>query len=87
MEQDLTTGSITRKLLLFAIPLMVGNVLQQFYNIVDTWIVGKYIGSDALAVVGSAYVNDVSRIHHLGTLYGQQCLFCNPVWKKLYGAF
>ncbi len=55
MEQDLTTGSITRKLLLFAIPLMVGNVLQQFYNIVDTWIVGKYIGSDALAAVGSAY--------------------------------
>ena len=55
MEQDLTTGSITGKLLLFAIPLMVGNVLQQFYNIVDTWIVGKYIGSDALAAVGSAY--------------------------------
>lgn len=55
MEQDLTTGSITGKLLLFAIPLMVGNVLQQFYNVVDTWIVGKYIGSDALAAVGSAY--------------------------------
>lgn len=55
MEQNLTTGSITGKLLLFAVPLMIGNVLQQFYNVVDTWVVGKYIGSEALAAVGSAY--------------------------------
>lgn len=55
IQQDLTEGNITSKLWLFALPLMVGNVLQQFYNLVDTWIVGKYIGSDALAAVGTAY--------------------------------
>ena len=37
------------------IPLMLGNVMQQFYNLVDTWVVGKYIGDNALAAVGSSY--------------------------------
>lgn len=55
MEQNLTEGSITGKLLKFAFPLMVGNLLQQFYNIADTLIVGRFIGSEALAAVGSAY--------------------------------
>ena len=54
-EQDLTTGSITSKLWMFAIPLMLGNVLQQLYNLVDTWVVGKYIGDQALAAVGASY--------------------------------
>lgn len=52
---DLTTGNITKKLWLFALPLMAGNVMQQFYNLADTWIVGKFVGSDALAAVGSSY--------------------------------
>lgn len=39
----------------FVIPLMLGNVLQQLYNLVDTWVVGKYIGENALAAVGSSY--------------------------------
>lgn len=52
---DLTEGSISKKLILFALPLMAGNLLQQFYNIVDTIVVGKYLGQDALAAVGSAY--------------------------------
>lgn len=52
---DLTEGSIPKKLLLFAMPLMAGNILQQLYNIVDTVVVGKYLGEDALAAVGSAY--------------------------------
>lgn len=55
MKQDLTTGTITGKLLLFAMPLMLGNVLQQFYNLVDTLIVGHFLGADALAAVGSSY--------------------------------
>lgn len=55
MKRDLTTGNITGNLLLFALPLMAGNVLQQFYNIVDTLIVGRALGSGALAAVGSAY--------------------------------
>lgn len=52
---DLTTGSITRNILLFALPLMCGNLLQQMYNIADTWVVGRFLGADALAAVGSSY--------------------------------
>lgn len=55
MYRDLTKGSIAKGLLLFALPMMAGNLLQQFYNIADTLIVGQAIGSDALAAVGSAY--------------------------------
>lgn len=55
MERDLTKGSIGKSILLFSIPMILGNLLQQFYNVVDTYIVGKYIGSDALAAVGSSY--------------------------------
>ena len=55
MEKDLTKGPVTINILLFALPLMLGNLLQQFYNIADTWVVGKYLGSNALAAVGSSY--------------------------------
>lgn len=51
----LTEGSISRNILKFAVPLMIGNLLQQFYNIVDTLIVGRCLGEQALAAVGSAY--------------------------------
>ena len=52
---DLTTGPITRNILFFALPLMCGNLLQQMYNIADTWVVGRFLGADALAAVGSSY--------------------------------
>ncbi len=55
MQRSLTQGSITRNILLFALPLMFGNLLQQMYNIADTWVVGRFLGSDALAAVGSSY--------------------------------
>ena len=42
-ERDLTKGAIVKSLWLFALPLMFGNVLQQFYNLVDTWVVGRYL--------------------------------------------
>lgn len=42
-------------MLLFALPMVAGNILQQFYNIADTFIVGKFLGADALAAVGSSY--------------------------------
>lgn len=51
----MTTGSITGGLWSFAVPLMLGNVFQQFYNLADTWVVGKYVGDNALAAVGSSY--------------------------------
>ena len=54
-EINLTEGSIFKKLVQFSLPMIAGNLLQQVYNLVDTLIVGKCIGSDALAAVGSAY--------------------------------
>ena len=55
MYRDMTKGNITKGLLLFALPMIAGNLLQQFYNIADTLIVGQVLGKDALAAVGSAY--------------------------------
>lgn len=55
MYRDLTRGSISRSLILFALPMMAGNMLQQFYNIADTLIVSRALGANALAAVGSAY--------------------------------
>ncbi len=55
MQRDMTEGPITSGLICFAVPLMIGNLLQQFYNIADTWIVGHFLGADALAAVGSSY--------------------------------
>ena len=52
---DLTVGGITSTLLRFTLPMMLGSLMQQCYNIADTLIVGRCIGSDALAAVGSAY--------------------------------
>ena len=55
MRHNLTQGPITLNILLFALPLMCGNLLQQTYNVADTWIVGRFLGANALAAVGSSY--------------------------------
>lgn len=52
-ELDLTTGVIWKQLLLFFFPILIGTFFQQLYNTVDTVIVGKYVGTNALAAVGS----------------------------------
>ena len=54
MYRDLTKGRIGSTLILFALPMIAGNLLQQFYNIADTLIVGQVLGRDALAAVGWA---------------------------------
>ena len=53
MQRILTKGPITSSILLFALPLMLGNLLQQMYNIADTWVVGRFLGADALAALGT----------------------------------
>lgn len=53
MKRDMTSGNVTVSLLYFIIPLTLGNILQQLYNVVDTYIVGRYVGSMALSAVGS----------------------------------
>ena len=55
MYYDLTKGKISKSLIMFTIPMIAGNLLQQFYNIADTLIVGQVLGKNALAAVGSAY--------------------------------
>ena len=56
MKGDLTQGNITKGLLLFSLPLICGNLLQQAYNLADTWLVGRFLGEEALAAVGSSYI-------------------------------
>ena len=51
---DMTEGSPWQKIVLFAVPMLVGNIAQQLYNTVDSVVVGKYVGDNALAAVGSA---------------------------------
>ncbi len=55
MNKDLTHGPVMRSMLLFAVPMILGNLLQQCYNVADTLIVGKFLGTDALAAVGSSF--------------------------------
>lgn len=55
MYYDLTKGKISKNLILFALPMMAGNLMQQFYNIADTLIVGRVVGKNALAAVEPAY--------------------------------
>ncbi len=55
MNRDLTQGPVMRSMLVFALPMIAGNLLQQCYNIADTLIVGRLLGSDALAAVGSSF--------------------------------
>lgn len=55
MNRDLTKGSVIKSMLLFAIPMILGDMLQQCYNVADTLIVGRFIGKNALAAVGSSF--------------------------------
>ena len=52
-EKNLTVGSELPAIVMFTLPMLAGNLFQQLYNVVDSVIVGKYLGSDALAAVGS----------------------------------
>ena len=53
MTKDFTTGSPTRQIFFFALPFLIGNLFQQFYNIVDSIVVGRFESSEALAAVSS----------------------------------
>ena len=53
MTKDMTTGNPLKLILLFSLPVLFGNLFQQFYNMVDTIIVGQFLGEDALAAVGA----------------------------------
>lgn len=83
MYCDLTKGNITKGLLLFSLPMIAGNLLQQFYNIADTLIVGQVLGRDALASVGSSFtlMTFLTSIF-LGLSLGSGALFSIYIGKK-----
>ena len=55
MENDLSTGKVSKQIFLFSLPMLIGNVFQQAYNIIDSIIVGQFIGKEALAAVGASF--------------------------------
>ena len=59
LNRDLTQGSVPKGLLAFALPLILGNLLQQLYNLADTWVVGQFLGEGALAAVVD--INNIKR--------------------------
>ena len=83
--KTMTEGVIWKEILFFAIPLILGNLFQQLYNTVDSIIVGNYVGSNALAAVGSSGGDHQSadrflhrcinrrRSHHFAVLWGEKC--------------
>ena len=81
MHRDLTTGSITGTMLRFALPMITGNLLQQFYNIADTLIVGRYLGVQALAAVGAAY----ALMSFLTSILLGLCMGSGAVFSLRYG--
>lgn len=52
-DRDMTTGGITRHLVTFALPLLIGYIFQMLYNTVDTWVVGNYVSNEAFSAVGT----------------------------------
>jgi putative MATE family efflux protein len=78
---DLTQGSVTGTMLRFALPMILGNLLQQLYNIADTLIVGRYIGPDALAAVGSAF----ALMTFLTSVFLGLCMGCGAVFSVRFG--
>ena len=82
MQQDLTHGSVTKSMLLFAGPMILGNLLQQFYNVADTLIVGQFLGKGALAAVGSSF----SLMTFLTSILLGVCMGSGIVFSMLFGA-
>lgn len=81
MHRDLTEGGITKTMLLFALPMIAGNLLQQFYNIADTWVVGHFLGKNPLAAVGSAY----TLMTFLTSILIGLCMGSGALFSNLFG--
>ena len=52
-QMDMTSGSIVRLIIAFSIPLLLGNIFQQLYNMVDSWVVGNFVSNEAFSAVGT----------------------------------
>lgn len=83
MVKDMTEGKPGRLILEFAIPLLLGNLFQQFYSLVDTAIVGKFLGVDS---AGGGRLHRLDQLFDYRVLYGNLQRFCDSdcaeVWSK-----
>lgn len=82
MQHNLSEGSVTRAMLIFAYPMILGNLLQQFYNVADTLIVGRFLGADALAAVGASF----ALMTFLTSILLGLCMGSGVVFSMLFGA-
>lgn len=82
MNKTLTQGPILKSIILFSLPLIFGNILQQFYNVIDTYIVGHYLGAHAIAAVGTTY----SIITFITSVIIGLCMGAGVLFSMLYGA-
>lgn len=80
-NNNLTQGSITPAILRFSLPFILGNLLQQCYNITDTFIVGRVLGPEALAAVGSSYALMI----FVTSIFIGLCMGSGSVISMLYG--
>ena len=94
MTKDMTQGSPLKLLLAFAVPLMLGSLFQQFYNLADTIIVGRFVGVEALAAVGSVgglnylvlgFVNGIACGRSEERRVGKECTsWCRSRWSPYH---
>ncbi|WP_367925867.1 MATE family efflux transporter [uncultured Ruthenibacterium sp.] len=82
MQKDLTVGSEKKAMLLFAAPLILGNIFQQLYNVVDTWVVGYYVSADALAAVGTSF----SLLTFLNSILIGLCMGVSVAFSMYFGS-
>lgn len=82
ITHDLTRGNETEVMLKLVVPMIIGNLFQQLYNVADTIIVGRFIGSNALAAVGSSF----SVMVLLNSIILGLCMGSSTVFSILYGA-
>lgn len=78
MNTDLTTGNTSRLLWAFSIPMLISVVFQQFYNIADSIIAGRFIGEQALAAVGASYP--------ITMIFMAVAIGCTVVVSQLFGS-
>lgn len=82
MQVNLLEGKVTKSILLFSVPMIIGNLLQQLYNIVDTLVVGRFLGASALAAVGSSFTLMV----FLTSVILGLCMGSSVAFSTYYGA-
>ena len=83
MNRDLSKGPVVKSMILFAIPMILGDLLQQCYNIADTLIVGRFLGEKALAAVGSSFnAYDVYNVNYSWSVYWKRSIVFYQIWAE-----